>query len=116
MQNWVRASSAVENAGLDRAAYGASARETMRVALEKWGGGGILVAMNEPGKMLFIIGLMIAAVGLLIWMGFGRGWLGRLPGDIHYTSTRGNFSFYFPIVTCLLSSAILALLLWLFRK
>ena len=88
----------------------------MRVALEKWGGGGILVAMNEPSKMLFIIGLMIAAVGLLIWMGFGRGWLGRLPGDIHYTNTRGNFSFYLPIVTCLLSSAILTLLLWLFRK
>ena len=72
--------------------------------------------MNEPGKMLFIIGLMIAAVGLLIWMGFGRGWFGRLPGDLHYTNTRGNFSFYFPIVSCLLISAILTVLLWLFRK
>ena len=88
----------------------------MRVTLEKWGDGDILVAMNEPGKMLFIIGLMVAAVGLLIWMGFGRAWPGRLPGDLHYTNTRGNFSFYFPIVTCLLTSAILALLLWLFRK
>ena len=70
--------------------------------------------MNEPGKILFIFGLMTAAVGLLIWTGFGRGWLGRLPGDIHYT--KGNFSFYFPIVTCLLLSAILTVLLWLFRK
>ena len=70
--------------------------------------------MNEPGKILFIFGLMTAAVGLLIWTGFGRGWLGRLPGDIHYS--KGNFSFYFPIVTCLLLSAILTVLLWLFRK
>ena len=71
-------------------------------------------AVNDPGKMLFIFGLIIAAVGLLIWTGFGKGWLGRLPGDIHYT--KGNFSFYFPIVTCLLLSAILTFLLWLFRK
>jgi hypothetical protein len=70
--------------------------------------------MNEPGRILFIIGLMIAAVGLLIWSGFGKGWLGRLPGDIHYT--RGNFSFHFPVVTCLLISVVLTFLIWLFRK
>jgi len=70
--------------------------------------------MNEPGKILFIFGLIIAGIGLLIWTGFGRGWLGRLLGDIHYT--RGNFSFHLPVVTCLLVSAILTLLLWLFRK
>ncbi|HEX9045696.1 MAG TPA: DUF2905 domain-containing protein [Verrucomicrobiae bacterium] len=70
--------------------------------------------MNDLGKGLVIVGLLIVAVGLLIWSGFGRGWLGRLPGDINYT--KGNFSFSFPIVTCLLVSALLTLLLWLFRK
>ena len=70
--------------------------------------------MNELGKLLVFLGLLLAAVGALLWSGFGRGWLGRLPGDIHYT--RENFSFYFPIVTCLLLSALLTLLLWLFRK
>jgi len=70
--------------------------------------------VNELGKMLFIFGLMIAGIGLLIWTGFGKDWLGRLPGDIHYT--KGNFSFLFPLVTCLLVSLILTLLLWLFRK
>ena len=70
--------------------------------------------MNEPGKMLFIIGLMIALVGLLIWSGFGKGWLGRMPGDIHYT--KGNFSVHFPVVTCLLISVALTFLIWLFRK
>ena len=70
--------------------------------------------MNELGKYLVILGLIIAAAGILLWSGFGRSWLGRLPGDIHYT--KGNFSFHFPIVTCLLLSLLLTLLLWLFRK
>jgi hypothetical protein len=70
--------------------------------------------MNDLGKPLFFLGLFIAAAGLLLWSGFGKGWLGRLPGDIQYS--RGNFSFYFPIVTCLLLSILLTLVLWLFRK
>ena len=70
--------------------------------------------MNDIGKVLFIVGLVIAGVGLLLWSGIGRGWLGRLPGDIHYS--KGNFSFYFPIVTCLIISAILTFLMWLFRR
>jgi hypothetical protein len=70
--------------------------------------------MNDFGKLLVIAGLLIAAIGALIWSGRGRGWLGRLPGDIHYS--KGDFSFHFPIVTCLLVSVVLTLLLWLFRK
>jgi len=70
--------------------------------------------MSEWGKYLAILGLIIAGVGILLWTGFGRGWLGRLPGDIHYT--KGNFSFHFPIVTCLLLSLLVTLLLWLFKK
>jgi uncharacterized protein YybS (DUF2232 family) len=69
--------------------------------------------MNEVGKVLVVIGVGVALVGVLLWSGVGRGWLGRLPGDIHYS--RGNFSFYFPVVTCLLLSLLLTLLLWLFR-
>jgi uncharacterized protein YybS (DUF2232 family) len=70
--------------------------------------------MSELGKVLVIIGLIAVALGLLLWSGLGRSWLGRLPGDVHYT--RGNFTFYFPIVTCLLVSVVLTLLIWLFRK
>ena len=70
--------------------------------------------MNELGKFLFVAGLVLAVVGLLLWSGIGKNWLGRLPGDIHYS--KGNFSFYFPLVTCLLLSLLLTLLLWLFRK
>jgi uncharacterized protein YybS (DUF2232 family) len=70
--------------------------------------------MNEMGKFLVIAGLLLAVVGALLWSGFGKGWLGRLPGDINYS--KGDFSLHFPIVTCLLLSAILTLLLWLFKK
>jgi uncharacterized membrane protein YidH (DUF202 family) len=70
--------------------------------------------MNDLGKFLVIAGLMLVVIGALLWSGIGKNWLGRLPGDIHYT--RGNFSFYFPVVTCLVISIVLTLLFRLFRK
>ncbi len=70
--------------------------------------------MSELGKVLVVVGLVIVVLGVVLWTGIGRGWLGRLPGDIHFT--RGNFTFYFPLVTCLLVSLLLTLLLWVFRR
>jgi hypothetical protein len=70
--------------------------------------------MNEFGKQLVVVGVIIALVGVMLWTGLGKGWIGRMPGDIHHT--RGNFSFYFPWVTCLVVSLVLSLLLWLFRR
>jgi H+/Cl- antiporter ClcA len=70
--------------------------------------------MNDFGKFLVIAGLMLVVIGALLWLEIGKNWLGRLPGDLHYS--RGSFSFHFPIVTCLLLSLLLTLILWLFRK
>jgi len=70
--------------------------------------------MNDLGKLLVAIGLIVAAIGAMLWLGIGRTWFGRLPGDINYS--RGNFSFHFPIITCLLISIVLTLLFWLFRR
>jgi len=70
--------------------------------------------MPEMGKLLVVIGVAIALIGIAMWTGVGRGWLGRLPGDIHYS--RDNFSFHFPIVTCLLFSIVLTVIMWLLRK
>jgi len=70
--------------------------------------------MNELGKLLVVFGVALVIIGGLLWSGVGKGWLGRLPGDIHYT--KGDFSFHFPIVTCLLASAILTFIFWLFQK
>jgi hypothetical protein len=70
--------------------------------------------MQEIGKLLAILGGLILLLGLLLWSGFGAGWLGRLPGDIRIQ--RGNFGFYFPIVTCIILSIVLSLLFALFRR
>jgi len=70
--------------------------------------------MSDLGKILVIVGLVLAGIGVLLWSGIGKGWLGSLPGDIQYR--KGNFTFYFPIVTCILISVVLTLLLWLFRR
>ena len=77
------------------------------------------------GKVLVGVGLCVVLVGLFLLIadrvpGIGSplGWFGKLPGDI--SIRRDNFSFSFPIVTCLLLSVILNLVLylitWIFRR
>lgn len=70
--------------------------------------------MSELGKALVILGAVLIVSGAMLWSGIGRNWIGRLPGDIQIK--RENFSFYFPIVTCVVLSLLLTLLLRLFRK
>ena len=70
--------------------------------------------MAPVGKALVVAGLLIAAVGGLLLLAGKAGWVGRLPGDI--TIRRENFTFHFPLATCLLVSGVLTLLFWLFRK
>jgi hypothetical protein len=61
-------------------------------------------------KLLIVGGLTLVAAGLA-WPLLARLGLGRLPGDIAIRGEHGGF--YFPIVTCLLVSAVLSLLFWL---
>ena len=75
-----------------------------------------LKQMSELGKLLVVVGLLIAGIGALLWAGVGHNWLGKLPGDIRYTSPEGHFSFYFPIVTCVLASLILTIILWFLKR
>ncbi|HEY3825615.1 MAG TPA: DUF2905 domain-containing protein [Bryobacteraceae bacterium] len=67
------------------------------------------------GRWLISAGILLVAVGLAVMLGEKMGIrLGRLPGDIHIEGRRGGF--YFPIVTCLLVSALLTLISWLFSR
>ncbi|MGH9357166.1 MAG: DUF2905 domain-containing protein [Terriglobia bacterium] len=65
------------------------------------------------GKVLVILGVIVAAVGFLLIIGFKFSTLGlgRLPGDVVYKSKHG--AFYFPVVTCLIASVALTLVVWL---
>ncbi|TVY05368.1 DUF2905 domain-containing protein [Paenibacillus cremeus] len=69
--------------------------------------------MNPIPKMLIGLGVILIGIGL-IWAVLGRFInLGRLPGDI--AVTKGNFKFYFPIVTCIVISVVLSLVSYLIR-
>ncbi|MEW8979150.1 MAG: DUF2905 domain-containing protein [Symbiobacterium sp.] len=67
------------------------------------------------GRTLMIIGAVLLVVGGAVALieRFLPG-LGRLPGDI--LIRRGNFTFYFPLATCILLSVGLSLLFWLFQR
>ena len=64
-------------------------------------------------RFLIVLGLVIVAAGLL-WPLLTRLGLGRLPGDI--AIQRGNFTFYFPLVTCVLISILLSAVFWLLNR
>lgn len=68
----------------------------------------------HPGKILIIFGILLIVAGLLFLYDGKIPFLGRLPGDIRIE--RENFSFYFPLGTCLLLSVLLSLIFWLFRR
>ena len=69
---------------------------------------------NDIGKILIVCGLLVAGIGLFISLGGKFNFLGKLPGDFHIE--RENFSFYFPLGTCLLISLLLSLFLWFIKR
>jgi hypothetical protein len=66
--------------------------------------------MTELGRLLLIIGLVIAFIGLVIWLAARFfPWLGNLPGDFRYESE--NVKIYFPLATMILVSILGTILL-----
>ena len=66
------------------------------------------------GKTLIIFGIVFIVLGAVFLLAGRLPWLGKLPGDI--VIKRENFSFYFPLTTCIVISIILSLLLsFIFR-
>ena len=63
------------------------------------------------GKTLILVGLGIAALGVLVMLGVP---LGRLPGDFYVR--RGSVSFYFPLTTSIVVSILLTLALAFLRR
>ena len=62
------------------------------------------------GRTLLLTGLLLAGLGALLMIEPKLSWFGRLPGDI--AIRRGGFSFYFPLTSCLVASAVISLVLW----
>jgi Protein of unknown function (DUF2905) len=61
------------------------------------------------GKILIIVGLVIAGLGFLVLVGGKIPWIGRLPGDFYFKGK--NFTFYFPLATSIVISIIITIIL-----
>ena len=70
--------------------------------------------LTQLGKILIVIGAIIILLGILISIAPKVPWIGKLPGDIYIK--KKQFSFYFPIATCIVISIILTIIFSLFRK
>jgi hypothetical protein len=68
---------------------------------------------QNTGKILIIAGIILVAAGLLYVLGAPFN-IGKLPGDIYVK--RGNFSFYFPLASCIVISVIIAAILYFTGK
>jgi len=67
------------------------------------------------GRALISLGVLLILIGLAVNYGPRLPFrIGRLPGDIYIH--RNNTTFYFPIVTCILLSAVLTLVMWIFNR
>ena len=71
--------------------------------------------MQQLGRVLIVMGVVVVVVGLLMAFGSRLPFrIGRLPLDIHIQ--RGNFSFYFPLGTSILVSIVLTLVFGLLNR
>ena len=70
--------------------------------------------MSDFARILIVLGVLLVVVGLALLLVPKIPGLGKLPGDL--VIKRENFTFYFPLGTCLLISVILSLIFWLFRR
>ena len=66
------------------------------------------------GKTLILLGAILMVLGVVFVLAPKIPFLGKLPGDIHLKGK--NWSFSFPVVTCIVISIVLTLLLNLFSR
>jgi hypothetical protein len=64
-------------------------------------------------KWLITVGVILVVLGFA-WPLITKLGLGHLPGDIRIE--RKDFTFYFPIVTCIIVSVVISIILWIFRR
>ncbi len=70
--------------------------------------------MGGIGKSLILLGIVLIIVGIILNLSGKIPFLGKLPGDIYIK--KDNFSFYFPITTCIIISIVLTLIFSIFKK
>ena len=71
-------------------------------------------ATTGIGKILILIGGIIVVIGILLLFAGKIPFLGKLPGDIFFK--KGNFTFYFPLMTSIVISIVLTLIFYFISK
>ncbi|MCO4849891.1 DUF2905 domain-containing protein [Bacillus vallismortis] len=64
--------------------------------------------MTEFPKIIMILGAVLLIIGAVLHF------VGKMPGDIFVK--KGNVTFFFPVVTCIIISVVLSILLTLFGR
>lgn len=70
--------------------------------------------MQEIGKLLLVLGIVLVVIGAVLAFGARIPWIGRLPGDFQFGGS--NWRVYLPLGTSLLISVVLTLLFWVLRR
>ncbi len=70
--------------------------------------------MQDLGRLLIVFGAVVMIAGVMLLVAPRLPWLGKLPGDI--LVRRDQFTFYFPVVTCVVVSIVLTVLLNIFWR
>lgn len=68
---------------------------------------------NYFAKLLIVVGIIAVILGVLMLLNIKIPF-GKLPGDI--VIKKENFTFAFPIVTCIIASIVLSFLMWIISK
>ncbi|MCD6129660.1 MAG: DUF2905 domain-containing protein [Deltaproteobacteria bacterium] len=70
--------------------------------------------MQGLGRLLIFVGIVVVVIGFLFVVFPKIPYIGKLPGDIYVK--KDNFSFYFPLASCLILSIIVSLILYFLTK
>ncbi|MBF0522674.1 MAG: DUF2905 domain-containing protein [Candidatus Omnitrophica bacterium] len=68
----------------------------------------------DLAKTLIVVGVICLVAGGILSLTGKLPWLGKLPGD--FFIKKENFSFYFPLTTCILISLIFSFILWILKQ
>ncbi|MBI5745664.1 MAG: DUF2905 domain-containing protein [Nitrospirae bacterium] len=74
----------------------------------------VVEPLGSMGKLFIIFGIIMLAVGGIMFFVGRIPWIGRLPGDIYIQ--RRNFTVYLPLTTSIIISILLSLFLWFFSR
>lgn len=73
-----------------------------------------MTGLGSLARILIFFGIFLIVIGGVILLANKIPGIGRLLGDIYIQ--KKNFSFYFPVTTCIIISIILSIIFWLFRR